>query len=243
MNPDINIISRFNLPLQFKSELSDRRLIGNPPLGDDWLLRRREFFKSITQASIIKQSYRNFSWFVLFHPETHRDFVKNLGGGFIPVYGDNFSDCLQQIRTLEADMFGEKKQVYVSVRLDTDDAISPDYLHKVSSFFHQGLFLAHHSTRLALVYRRGQYRDLIRDEITDTDYPNNPFSSLGEYVSAREIKTIYCTDHTKLSKIFPTFSMESNDYSNTWTISVHDSNIGNRTPSAPKRRKSLLFKN
>ena len=230
MLPHVNVISRFNLPLTFKSEIRKRSSIGDPPLGLAWLERRSDFFRNITLPSVMNQRYKNFSWYVMFHPETEKEFVNTLGNGFYPIYAASLEEGLDRIRVRMEQEFGADRRLYISVRLDTDDAISPEYLYKIAAFFNPALFDCLKSDRIALVFRRGLYRDIRTGKSIKKDYPNNPFSSLGEIVRAIDLKTIYATEHSNISKHFPTFSMESDVYDSTWTVSVHDSNIGNSFP-------------
>ena len=231
MNTEILLISRFNLPITFAKEKQGRDKMGNPPLGLIWLNRRREYFLRITKVSVLEQRMSAFKWYVLFHPETDRRFVDSLGHGFIPIFGTDMRDCLDQIRRSMQLKYGSTEQIFVSLRLDTDDAIGQRYLQMIDSFFHQTLFRVHDTDRIALIYRKGVFHNIQTNEVKEKDYPNNPFSALGELVPASEIKSIYCVDHSKVSQTFTTFSMESKDFQGTWRISVHETNVGNVMPT------------
>jgi len=227
---NIFIVTRFNLPITFNNYNKEVNKMGDPPLGDQWLNDRKGFFNNILAPSITSQSYSDFRWFVLFHSETSDSYINSLKGGFIPIKANSYSECLDEIK----DYYSQdptalkEKRVYISVRVDSDDSISSDYVGLINESVSKNYFKYINNSSVAICARDGHYVDIKTGKKRKRAYPDNPFCALAEYKKINEISSIYTTEHTKLSKEFFSISISSGHVNKFyWSISIHENNVGN----------------
>jgi len=212
------IITRYNIPTTFgkKTELKAYK--------KEWLIQRKEFFINFCYPSILKQKNQNFYWFILFGKETDLKYIESLGTGFIPILAQSFDEGIKLIKETLNKYLNNKKYKFSITRLDSDDALSNNFMEVINNFVSSDLYPLFNN-KFALNLRTGLELD-INFNVYKRDFPNNSFSTVFEYTEALNLNSIYSFDHNNLSKLYNTFSLTSEDLP-FWTMNIHDDNVGN----------------
>ncbi len=106
---------------------------------EPWLQERMRLFETYTLPSVISQTNQNFRWIGIVHPDTSPWFVKQLR-----------KYPRLEIRQFEWDTDAKEPGHHTTVNLDTDDALSRDFIEEARKIDFQG----------ETIFRRGmRYRE------------------------------------------------------------------------------------
>jgi hypothetical protein len=131
------LFTRINLPYKSTTEkpYSNSVVENSEKLCHDpaWLQRRYKYFKEICQPSVLGQSNRNFKWFLLLSYKTPSAQEWDSLEGCQTVYTD-WSD-----RGIARDLILKecKTPFVIGTSLDSDDAISKDFIETVQKNFRE----------------------------------------------------------------------------------------------------------
>jgi FkbM family methyltransferase len=123
------LLTRFNVPL------------GNVPvnlgLNDDWLEHRFALFENFCLPSVLAQDYKGFCWLVTIDERTPERWRSRLRADLAPLKSTRILPVKPGPQTIWKEEIerltrGTSVQRVVTTRLDNDDAISRDYLAKIS---------------------------------------------------------------------------------------------------------------
>lgn len=215
MNTDFEhfLITRFNLG--FKTRYPD------PDVRKKWMENRIKAFEKLTLPSVLAQSNKNFRWLVLFDPsvtEEHPEFIKRLEAiDFCqPVYIQTDSFAVGDLAATMKTMINPEIKHVITTRLDSDDAISQNYIDEIQKHFvpHQ-TYIVNFTDGLGYS-DKGDVSIFIRNLVA--------FASFYECIENDELKTIYFTSHTSLKKYAPVTHVSGNYM---YIYYHHDDNISN----------------
>ncbi len=183
------LITRFNVLPKFD-------IIDGGSWDIEWLNHRFNLFEKFCYPSVINQTNQNFKWIVFFHSKTPDIFKQKIQEyakweNFIPVYLENRYTMETNKLTILEYLSGQTEYLITS-RLDSDDAISTDYIATIQNNFLQQEFEFINFSYGYVLHGHKLYR---------FKYLQNPFVSLVEKVnelSSTGFKTVFCADHTQL---------------------------------------------
>jgi len=191
-------------------------------LDREWIDKRVELFETYCKPSVLGQTCQDFTWLILVHAATP-PLKKGLFDGATVIYSVNpdfiaASEVMwQETRGLWIDDNHGVKFV-ISTALDSDDAISTDYIEEVQKAYRgkrefinleKGIVVAHH--------RGFQY---IGDRKSGSV---NHFRSLVEHKD--NIHSVYAVSHGAARKFAP---VQTLDTPARWLEVIHGDNCSNR---------------
>ena len=186
------LITRFNVLPKFD-------IIDDGSWDREWLNHRFNLFEKFCYPSVVNQTNQNFRWIVFFHSKTPDIFKQKINEyatweNFIPVYvKDRYT--LESNKSIILDQLSNNTEYLITSRLDSDDAISKDYIATIQDNFAEqefefinfsyGYVLHSHKFHKLYIFK----------------YLQNPFVSLVERVNEFSdigFQTVFCADHTQL---------------------------------------------
>jgi hypothetical protein len=159
--------------------------------------KRLEFFETITKYSIERQTYDNYEW------------IFYIGRGLPSKYKDHLSKInksklfiIEKYKDINYENFNSSQEPYISIRLDDDDGLHPEYLEKIKDFDKPNEIIAPFY---------GKYFNLLEDGKIQAHSVNNKHTIKACGVGAYN-KNIHClSNHTKFRKKFPINFIENKD--------------------------------
>ncbi len=122
---------------------------------ESWLQERMRLFQTYTLPSVMSQTDQDFKWIGIVHPDTSPWFVKQLR-----------RHPRLEVRQFEWDIDAKEPGHHTTINLDTDDAISRDFIVEAKKIDFQG----------ETIFERGmKYRELT-DCWIGTRMPNSHFN-------------------------------------------------------------------
>jgi len=213
----LNYITRFNIKTSFSGQ--------NNPLDFEWFTYRKHLFFSYCYQNMACQTHVDFTWFILFDTNTPSDLVKEIciDNRMVPIMADSQNHAIELIKKhLNAYInFGSR---VVTVRLDSDDTVSPFYSQGILHVL-DGLNLnLYHS--IAIYFTSGVEYDVINNIHYKRQYLNNQFVSLVELASnEKALELVFFTAHYDIpSKIS---CVHVNNGIPAWCTNVHGGNVAN----------------
>lgn len=199
--------TRFNLPIELSGKTSTK------VLEDDWLSQRIQLFGRYCYPGVARQSCSEFTWFVLFHPETPNWVFQSMMD-FEKAHCIRAKDTSTETLVRIVEEHVQPSEWLLSTRLDNDDAIHRDFVANLRSsivedsmkFYNFPVGYTMHQSR---VYRR--------------TYSCNPFISLFE--PRKDAKLVYCTSHEMAFRVAPVVNMSA---SAMWIQIIHGGNVANK---------------
>lgn len=217
MNPEIFLITRFNVPLPHKNFRWD----------EAWLQRRMKLFMDYCLPSVETQSCKDFHWLIVIDKNSPGWFREELR---------RVTRSVQNISICEMETFmggGLKCEIEKRVideiscigtcRLDTDDAISSDYVTTI-----RGFLLKNQTFNGIITFRNGYFTE--RGRVYKIDYPNNSFNCFVTRLSGNWF-TCYHYNHHKIDEFanMHGFRVVKLDGIPGFLWTNHDQNISMRT--------------
>ncbi|AFZ48287.1 hypothetical protein Cyast_2339 [Cyanobacterium stanieri PCC 7202] len=111
----------------------------------NFLSYRLDLFEQICLPSVIAQKNQNFKWLLLFDKNLPDSFQKRINDylikdKIISVYITDKNSCLETIKSTINEYFDSSKQYLITTNLDSDDALSDDFVTVIqNNFAHQQL--------------------------------------------------------------------------------------------------------
>lgn len=111
----------------------------------DFLKHRLDVFEQICYPSVNAQTTQNFIWLLLVDSELPNSFKKRIekytsSTKIIPVYINNKDTCLQSLKQVIADNYALSNKYLITTNLDSDDAISEEFILTIQNQFHNQNF-------------------------------------------------------------------------------------------------------
>ena len=198
-----------------------------------WLKHRFKIFSEYCYPSVRGQSCQNFKWLIFYGADTPEVFRRKVekyskGKNIIPVYIKG-NELLNEAKRVISDCMGNDTQYLITTRIDTDDAISKDFIERIQNEFDNQKCEFINFTNGYVLTKNGIYLD---------KQPSNPFITLIE--EAEGFKTVWCEEHNKLSRIGPIMQIESNP---AWLQVVHTTNLSNKARGVLQPPNAIKYVN
>lgn len=184
-----------------------------------WLDRRFGLFEQFCLPSIAGQTERNFHWLIYFDKDTPAEFKERIERdraifNFTPRFVAMFDKALiaDDVRALAKP--GE--DLIVTTRLDNDDALSSDFVHRVQAAAVDAPAQTVLNFTQGIAMRNGRL-------YTASDH-SNPFTSLVER-DLPTMETIWAKSHHELGEKWTIVQVPSQPL---WLQVVHGENVTNR---------------
>jgi hypothetical protein len=198
------VLTRFNV----------RWIIG--PHDTDWLAHRFELFDRFCYPSVQGQTTHDFRWLVFFDEDTPEPFRSRIGAYarwpvFTPIFIGRPSSAVYDAAI--AAHVGDADHL-VTTRLDNDDALGRDFVHRVQASVRPGEreFL---NLPIGCIWRKGR---LYRHE-----HRSNAFISLAEPAAGH--LTVWSNRHEDAADVAPVRQLAGGT---AWLQVVHERNVANR---------------
>jgi hypothetical protein len=216
------LITRYNVEFSAAAEA------GIDPFSADWIVHRDLLFRRYCAASVRNQTHRNFDWFIMFHPDTPRKYFDFLEGTGIPIFARTTGEGIGIIRRKHI-----RSDTIVASRMDNDDAIAADFMHRVKTTVEGALRDGFGGGRPFLVsFRNGIVAHSPSGTWRSRSQPSAPFLTLVEHLAAGATWTAPLgVDHNDARNMFPMISVDNKEPA--WALVVHDRNISNRVLWGP----------
>jgi len=214
------ILTRFHTPVtnfQF-GELE------HPSLADDaWLRHRLTLFESFCLPSIQSQTRNDFQWILMFSPRSPgwlKEYLQSLP--VAQAHALEVNDVMEDLPLWI--MENTQSPLVLTTRLDNDDALSRNFTQRLRS---EPIIDA----PVVINFRTGLR--LTGSGLLRAKHSSNPFASLVEESTGREIQTVLGVSHDDLPLHYPIIQAKSQP---AWLQTIHDKNIGNVAAGLPTRR-------
>ena len=232
------ILTRFNIKYDGIASYDKNKM---PVQTEEWLERRFLLFEKYCLPSIIKQSCKNFIWFVLFSSDTPEQFVKKIKDYemqfplFRPLFLETGShDCIKKtINNVLTSYINTEDQYVITSRIDNDDAFHSDMILEVQRLFNW-------QDNIFVSFTYGRQYDIERNVLARMYCRKNHFVSRIEKIS-NEVDTVITHDHTLIDEVGEVIYI-NNKKKPMWLEIVHDGNLENRLypDSIPLFRGKIL---
>jgi hypothetical protein len=197
-------------------------------LNKDFVEARRPILESFAMQSLLQQRNKNFIWVVFidsnFYDQESEWIMKELDGKFpvlcIKVTGSFAIQPAQWLDQVQSKLSIDSERVYLSTRLDSDDAIAPTYVEKVQKLS------AKHTGKFLIDFSLGLYADLSNSQFRLHRYRSSQTLTYVEYCKPQEFESVYKGHHGYMlwnEKHYRTWN-----FSPQWLITIHGSNAFNK---------------
>jgi hypothetical protein len=194
-------------------------------LSNEWLTERIRLFETYCYPSLYQQTNPSFKWLVLLDsrsPDWLKEKMSDYAQwqNFVPVYLDvpllpEELECPAEFKSAVSAHVPLSHTHLITTRIDSDDAISKDYVHRVQSCF------AGQDSQ-GIVFPIGYQ---LHDGCLYLEYSKaNHFTSLIESYRPDSIKTVFVKPHAFLYRVAPVRQIWARP---TWLEVVHGGNLGN----------------
>lgn len=219
-NCQIAIYTRFNVPIKFDG-------IKNRPnihLDENWLDGRVELFHNFCLPSVKGQTIKNFTWFMCFSKNTPQKYIDSICTieQIVPILAGSQTQAVEYSQE-----YLLKEGSLITMRLDSDDSISLDYLEKVLNFSQS---ISHDET-YALAFSDGCELDITNKKYYTRLYLHNQFLALCQKVSLGKVpEGIFETAHFSMHRKHKTLLVPTEEPM--WRINIHEDNVANTVKGA-----------
>ncbi len=211
-------------------------------LDHKWLERRHDLFKRYCLPSLQRQRHE-FTALIYFDERTPVDYIDSIcSDPFIqPIltsqHATTSEEMLQEVvRGIGAWTWRMQEigalhvgNVVSTTRLDSDDAISPEYLHLVnSSYEERGC-----PDEEYIYFPTGQEFSILEGHYYIRNYPKNAFGTLYERWNGQALRTVMHCQHPQLLKEHAHNSTPLEPGTPHWCIIVHENNVRNQIKGKP----------
>ena len=206
------IVQRFNLGLYS----STQKTRGGEKIDPDkWMQSRMILWERYTVPSIYAQTNQNFTWIVVFDPDTPKGYLERATALLHPkhriVLGRNFRQAVKKsIGKVESERL-------ITSRCDNDDSLHREYVERIQAHF------CRKGKTGVLVFPTGWIWNPAKGKLYHSRYLKNPFLTLIEKPQ-RKVHTVLAHRHTKITDMFRTHRLEGGHM---WLQIVHGENLAN----------------
>jgi len=206
------ILTRFNIGLYAKSQ---KTRWGEHIDPDKWMDSRMVLWEKYCVPSIYAQTNQNFTWIVVFDPQTPQKYLDRATALLHPkhriVLGHNFRQAAKKsIGKVE-------KERLITSRCDNDDSINREYVERI-----QAKFKRSGKTGL-LVFPCGWIWNPEKVKLYHSRYLKNPFVTLVEKPQSK-VHTVLAHRHTAIGDMFKVHLLEGGHQ---WLQIIHGENLAN----------------
>jgi hypothetical protein len=210
------LLTRYNVESEAAAQA------GIDPFSSGWIEHRDLLFRRYCVASVRNQTYREFEWFVMFHPETPREYFDFLDGIGIVIFARTTKEAVGIIQRKYI-----RSDTVVSSRMDNDDAIAPDFMRQVQMTVDGALQSGFGGGQDFLVsFRNGIVAHAPSGRWRPHSQPSAPFLTLVEHLPiGPSWLSPLGVGHDEAPNLFPMISLDNKDP--LWAFIVHERNISN----------------
>lgn len=182
-----------------------------------WLAHRFGLFEQFCLPSVTAQTCQNFSWLVFFDVDTPDYFREKIYEcAKHPVFQPIFVDLFSGSALVENAYRYVDSSHLITTRLDTDDALSPNFVKNVQKAFNR--------QELEFInFPNGYLLDLKLGRLYKGVLYSNQYISLIE--STTNVRTVCCGPHPKLNLVGPIRDVQTEP---SWLFVIHDQNMVSR---------------
>lgn len=218
----VMILSRFNVFHRNVGDERDARRMAERRFDKKWMDRRIDLMTRYTAASLKDQYDKRFDWYVFVQqgtPDRILDDIEELGAKVVEAERDDVDAAQDLVRS-------SSKGWVATVNLDTDDAISRNFVREV-----------HRNTREKnekFAFLRGcRHREVSHANPWSVSYksPTNPFQVVTE--ETKHAVTVFNSIHGKVDRLIETSQPM-------WLMVLHGDNIDNRRLERTSRDENMF---
>ena len=204
----ILVLSRFNCVQRHPGSERAARRMEDRRFNKAWQKERLKLMRHFTAPSIKAQTYKRFTWHVFVQEGTSEDVIaeiSKMGGSVVRVKKDDVDAAEALVRA--------RTGLIVTVNLDTDDALAPDFLERVFTEVRQ--------KNETMVFLRGMRYRPTPPWAASTKSQTNPFNVKVEK-RAQVAETVFAHAHGTVDRVIDTGKPM-------WLQVVHGDNMDNLT--------------
>ncbi|MBM3247535.1 hypothetical protein FJZ17_03295 [Candidatus Pacearchaeota archaeon] len=215
------ILTFFNIP-KFNEDpfLKDNPLI-RKILSQEWLEMRLKLFEEITLPSIIKQTNQKFWWFIMFHPDTQKEFKDK----FQKILPKNAS-CIYDLNWQEnifKKLYRATEDYFLFTRIDSDDAFHKKAIKNIQNSFKK---ISKKQNEDFIINFKAGYKLFLKNQQLYQFYPPYPAhfcTKCSKLRATRDINTGW--NHINIKKKFDYFEIKNKrPY---YIETIHNTNLRN----------------
>jgi Putative rhamnosyl transferase len=211
------LITRYNVVFEAAVQA------GVDPFSPDWMQHRDMLFRRYCIASVRHQTHQDFDWFILFHPETPREYFDFLGGIGIAIFARTTEEAIMTIQNEYI-----RSDIVVASRIDNDDAIAPEFMRRVRDTFDAAVRTGFSDGQDFLIsFRNGIVAHVPSQRWRPRSAISAPFLTLVEHLpTGKNWRSPLGMSHNEAPNLFPMMSMDNK--TPMWACIVHEQNISNQ---------------
>lgn len=219
----VMILSRFNVVHRNVGDKRDARRMDERRFDRNWMNRRIDLMTRYTAASLKGQTDKGFDWYVFVQegtPDTKLDEIEELGATVVEAARDDVDAAQDLVRS-------QRHHGWVAtVNLDTDDAVSRDFVSTVRS-------CARERNETFAFLRGVRHREVEGTDSWSVSWKSetNPFQVMTE--QSKDALTVFNKIHSKTDRLI-------NTNHPMWLMTLHGDNIDNRRLERTSRDKNLF---
>lgn len=200
--------------------------------AEAWLRERLDLLERFCLPSLVAQTSRNFVWALFCDEVTDRDVLDRLREHSVVLPNLRLAMTAENLQPRAAldELIDADAEVLITTRLDSDDALSDEYLESVQAYaepFHSSSL-----DDLLVNFPHGYRLDSRSGELYAEWMPFSPFHSLLERPQTSPVKTVMHGGHGRLHYQHMTQQDESLAR---WMIVVHGGNLINKIRDGMQR--------
>ncbi|MCI0558178.1 MAG: putative rhamnosyl transferase [Nitrososphaera sp.] len=217
------ILSRFNVVHRHVGDSRDSRRMNERRFDRKWMNRRIDLMTRYTATSLKDQTDKGFDWYVFVQegtPDTKLDEIEELGATVVEATRDDVDAAQDLVRS-------QRYHGWVAtVNLDTDDAVSRDFVGTVRSYARE------RNERFAFL-RGVRHREVEGVDPWSVSWKSetNPFQVVTE--QSKDALTVFNEIHGKTARLIDTPRPM-------WLMVLHGDNIDNRRLERTSRDENLF---
>jgi hypothetical protein len=211
------LVTRYNVEFEAAAEA------GVDPFSSGWLQHRDKLFQRYCVPSVRNQVHRDFDWFVMFHPDTPRQYLDAIDGIGIAILARTTREATEII---QRDYI--QSETVIASRIDNDDAIAPDFMHRVRATVDAALNSGFADGQdFAVSFCNGIVVHAPSQKWRPRSAISPPFLTLVEHLPAgKSWRSPLGVSHVEVPELFPMMSL--NNKAPMWAFIVHERNISNQ---------------
>ena len=211
------LVTRYNVAFEAAIDA------GIDPFSSNWMQHRDALFRRYCVACVQNQGDRSFDWFVMFHPETPREYFEFLGGAAIVILARTTNEAIEIIQRKHI-----HSDIVVASRVDNDDAIAPDFMRQVRIAVDRALHREFAGGQdFGVSFRNGIVAHAPSQKWRPRSAASVPFLTLVEHLPAgKGWLSPLGINHNEAADRFPVITVDNKEPM--WACVVHERNVSNR---------------